>query len=221
MPTRYTLYSSREEIEEHLQAPFAADSSYQPSYNIYPEQKKPIARVDHSGKRSIQPYQWGLADPKNSNSLLVDTHKNDFDETAYLNGLLQHKRCIIPANGFFEWKTLTDSQEPFYLRMLNKSLIGFAGLYDQLKTDEGDTYYAFAIITVEANAMVKPLSDSMPAILPRDSYDIWLNREVQDTSVLRELLKPAVIYEMAALRVPDLVNDSNNDSPELIQPIPK
>jgi len=221
MPTRYTLYAERNEIEQHLKTSFDTNISYTPSYNIRPEQEKPVARVDHSGKTSIKKYTWGIPSATGSNSLMVDAYKADFDDEAYLNGLLKHKRCIIPANGFYEWKSLSDSNEPFYLRMLNKSLIGFAGLYDQITNSQGEKYYAFTIVTVEANAMVKPLSDTMPAILHQDSYNLWLNREVEDTDVLKEVLKPTVIYEMAALRVPDLVNNPKNDSPDLIQPIPK
>lgn len=223
MPTRYTLYAEPNEIEQQLNTSFSEKGKerYEPSYNICPGQQKPIARIDHSGRTSIKQYKWGLPDPTNSNSLKVDTFKGDFEDQAYLSGLLKHKRCIIPANGFYECKSLSDSNEPFYLRMLNKSLIGFAGLYDQIKNKQGEKYYAFTIVTVEANAMVKPLSDTMPAILPQDSYNLWLNREVEDSDILMEMLQPTVIYEMAALRVPDLVNDPENDSPELIQPIPK
>ena len=231
MPTRYTLYSEKQDIEEYLETRFLEPEQYNPSYNIAPATHMPVARVDHSGKRVITSYRWGLPEPgtdryasddeNGESDLIPHINKEDFEDSSYLMGLLQKKRCIIPANGFYEWKKLTDNQEPFYLRLLNKELTAFAGLYDNIIDENGEKSHAYMILNVAANAMVKPLSDHMPAMLGAESHDLWLNRSVEDSEVLLEALQPTVIYEMATLRVPELVNDTEKDSPELIQPIPK
>jgi len=230
MPTRYTLYSEQQDIEQYLYARFLEPEQYEPSYNITCGTRMPVARVDHSGKRVITTYRWGLPEPSDGEAengreedkeLSPHVNKEDIEDSSYLLGLLKKKRCIIPANGFYEWKKLTDNQEPFYLRLLNQELTAFAGVYDDFVDENGDKAYAYIILNVSANAMVKPLSDHMPAILNAKSHDLWLNRSVEDSEVLLEVLQPTVIYEMATLRVPELVNDIENDSQELIQPIPK
>jgi len=224
MASRYTLFVEKKEIEQHFNAEFDESGKYEPSYNIYPFSPRPVVRIDHSGRRIITHYNWGFdgtGSKHNRGEKQVDVFKEKLEDEAYFKGLLRNKRCIIPANGFYEWKTLEDRNEPFYLKLLNKDLIGFAGLYDDFESSDGKRFFSFVMITVSANAMVNPLNSEMPAILNEDSYDFWLNRDIDDMDTLSRKLEPVVIYEMAALRVPEDVNDTSNDSSELIQPIPR
>ena len=225
MPSRYTLFTPEEEIVTHFGIDNHSGLDLEQSYNIDVGSEIPIVRVGHSADRILTRYKWGLV-PSTGNSLdegkdAYDVHEEKLDEDTFYQQLLKKKRCIVPANGFYEWKSLPNNEEPFYVRMLNRDLIGFAGLYDRWTSDDGTAYDTVTIVTTQANAMIKPLSSEMPAILDEEAYDVWLNRELEDVETLKSLLKSPPIYEMAILRVGLDVNDPTQNHPDLIQPIPK
>lgn len=222
---RYTLHSSKEDIEEYFQASSEDTGLFRPNFNIAPGTVNPVILTGISGKREIGGLRWGLipkwADEASTGYKMINARAETLDEKKSFKGPFERKRCIIPANGFYEWKTEKQSKQPFYIRLLTQELMGFAGLYEKWTSPEGEDIYSYTIITTEANALVHPLHDRMPVILKPSSYDTWLDRENHDTESLSELLKPYSITEMATYRVTEEVNKPENNKPELIQPIPK
>lgn len=225
MCRRYTLHSEREEIEAFFEAKAEAADLFTPDYNVAPGTVNPLVLAGSQGQRKIDGLKWGLipsgGQDKKKGSELINAPAEKLNEEETLKKLFISKRCIIPANGFYEWKTEQQKKQPFYIRLLTHELMGFAGLYEKEITPEGDETYSYTIITTEANALVAPLHDRMPAILRHEAYEMWLNPENKDPDLLSDLLKPYELTEMATYRVSDKVNKTENNDPKLIQPIPK
>lgn len=222
---RYTLYSSKEDIENHFEATAEDDGLFTPNYNVAPGTTMPVVLAGVSGDREIGGMRWGLipkwADDKNTGYNMINARGETLHEKKSFKGPFENKRCIVPANGFYEWKGDKREKQPFYIRLLNEQVVGFAGLYERWTSDDGEDIYSYTIITTEANALVAPLHDRMPVILQKDMYKVWLNPENEDTDMLSQYLKPFPLEQMATYRVTDEVNSTKNNKPELIQPIPK
>ncbi|MEX2363937.1 MAG: SOS response-associated peptidase family protein, partial [Balneolaceae bacterium] len=137
-----------------------------------------------------------------------------------LKKLAETSACIIPASGFYKWKETVHDPLPFYLRVLSKEILPLAGIYTAVKDEKGNLTYSFAVITMPANALVEPLDKSMPCIVEPSDLNKWLGG-----GALKMLEKgfngQYLLPDMAVYRVPDLVNNPENNSRELIQPIPK
>lgn len=224
---RYTLHSSKEDIEEHFDAKTESNGDlYEPRYNIAPGTINPVVVRNDAGHRMITGYRWGLippwADDENTGYNMINARAETLQEKKTYKKPFQYRRCIIPANGFYEWKTEERKKQPFYIRLLSEELIGFAGLFERWAPKNQKEVYSYTIITTEANALVQPLHDRMPVILKKQDYGTWLDPQQQDLDRLQGLLQPYdEITHMATYRVTDEVNKPQNDKPELIQPIPK
>lgn len=222
---RYTLYSSKEEVESFFKAKAEDEHLFEQNYNVAPGSTMPVVLTGRSGEREIGGLRWGLiprwADDVDTGYKMINARGETLSEKKTFREPFLKRRCIIPANGFYEWKNEEPKKQPFYIRVLTYDLIGFAGLYERWTSPEGEDIYSYTIITTEANALVRPLHDRMPVILNPDDYDAWLDNDNQDTDALQGLLKPYDITEMATYRVSDKVNNTKNNFAKLIQPIPK
>ena len=222
---RYTLHSEREDVEEFFDARAEDKELFKPNYNVAPGTVNPVVLVGSNGQREIGGLRWGLipswAEDESTGYKMINARAETLAEKKSFKGPFMSKRCIIPANGFYEWKTEQQKKQPFYIRLLTHDLLGFAGLYEKWTSPEGEDIYSYTIITTEANALVAPLHDRMPAILRHEAYAMWLNPENKDPELLNDLLKPYELTEMATYRVSDKVNKPENNNPKLIQPIPK
>jgi putative SOS response-associated peptidase YedK len=225
---RYTLHSSAEEVANHFDAKLSDEDHefFEPSYNIAPGSTRPVVLLGNQQQRTIGGMRWGLipswAEDEQTGYKMINARAESIDEKKSFNGPFQSQRCIVPANGFYEWKSDKKEKQPFYIRVLTHDIIGFAGLYEKWESKEGELIYSFTIITTEANALVKPLHDRMPVVLQPNHYSTWLDPENNEQpEVLKNLLQPYPFEEMATFRVTEEVNTPKNDRPELIQPIPK
>jgi putative SOS response-associated peptidase YedK len=133
------------------------------------------------------------------------------------SSLVQDRRCLIPASGFFEWKKAGRLKIPYYIHRKDDALFAFAGLYDIWRAGN-EPLYSCTIITTEPNRVVAPLHDRMPAILCRDDEDLWLGKGGLDKSCLARVLSPYPEEELEAYQVSRRVNDTSQDSVEIITP---
>jgi len=221
---RYALYSPKVEIESHFEAPFRDEDEYTPSWNIAPGSFNPVALLGKARVAGIAPMRWGLvpgfAKDSNIGFSMINARSETIDEKPSFSKPFQRKRCLIPANGFYEWKNPegTKIKIPFYIRLIHTELFAFAGIFDFWKSDSGEELFTYTIITTKANPLLEPLHERMPVILEPYQYKEWLNPINNDVDLLKSYLKPYPMQKMRVFRVSDLVNKTANNSSELIQP---
>lgn len=193
------------------------------TYNAAPSQLLPVIVEDASGERVALPMQWGLvprwrrSDGK-AGVAPINARAETLDEKPMFRGLVKAKRCIVPASGFYEWQRVDGRKQPYYLTSDDGELWGLAGLYDLTHDESNDAAGSFTIITTGANPLVAPLHERMPAILRRDDEEEWISRDVNDPLQVERLLRPYPEEAMRVYRVSPRVNNTRNNTPELIVP---
>lgn len=194
----------------------------EPSYNIAPTQAILAARAVETGDREFVHLHWGLIphwskgpDPKYS---MINARADSVaNKPAYRDPFKRH-RCLIPADGFYEWQNLGNGKQPYFIRLRGGQPFAFAGLWD-CWTGEGTLPIESAtIITCDANALVEPIHERMPVILPPRLYDRWLDPTARPAQLI-ELLKPYPDLLMEAYPVGREVNSPRSDSSALIAPL--
>lgn len=219
---RFVLKSSHDEIASQFGLTSAGQLTTGPHYNIAPSTEIAVIRSNETGKRELAGLRWGLIPPWAKDSKRGTFPINARAETCatkpMFRNALRKRRCLIPADGFYEWGTIDGRKQPFYFHMLDDRPFAFAGLWERWKGD-GQTIDSCAIIVGTANELLQPIHDRMPIILEPNDYDLWLNPEITDAELLTPLLKPYPADEMAAYPVSTRVNSPRNDYAELIQSI--
>lgn len=187
-----------------------------PSYNIAPTQK--VAVVVTDGVKKLVSVRWGLvpswAKDISIGSKMINARAETITEKASYKNAFKKRRCLVVADGFYEWQNVGDSKRPVYIRLKSGKPFGFAGLYEVWKPQEGDAITTCTIITTEANELMVPIHARMPVIIPRQHEDLWLNPE---TEAPGWLLKPYPAEEMEAYPVSKRVNSPKNNSPLCIE----
>ena len=130
------------------------------------------------------------------------------------------RRCLIVADGCFEWQNRGAGKVPLYIRLRSGKPFAFAGLYDYWTSPEGHSIGTCAIITTDANDLMRPIHHRMPVILPTEHHAVWLDPTIEDEALLRPLLQPCPSEAMEAYEVSRLVNSPRNNSPTCIAPVP-
>jgi putative SOS response-associated peptidase YedK len=196
---------------------------FDPSYNIAPSQTVPV--ITRNSPNRVTMMRWGFAWSKDAKHGTINIRKETTKEKKYFQGILLTQRCIIPSDGFYEWKTVNlegkDEKYPFYIYLKDRSLFGFAGLYNKLSDAEGKDHYTFAILTCPPNSTVKKVHHRMPAILEESDEDAWLDYENKDFESLNDMIKPFPAKEMKLHPVTKRVNSPRNDDKRLIKPYEK
>jgi putative SOS response-associated peptidase YedK len=210
---RYTLYTDLDRLIEQFELFRAAD--IQPRYNIAPSQMVPVVRQAEEG-RELVAMRWGLIpswakDEKAGYSMI-----NARAETVAEKPAFRRRRCLIPVDGFYEWKKLERAKQPFHVRLRNGEPFAFAGLWEHWQGPEGRTVESCAIIVTDANELMRPIHDRMPVILDRGSYATWLDPNLTDAERLKALLAPYPNERMEAQPVSAAVNSPKNDRADLI-----
>jgi putative SOS response-associated peptidase YedK len=182
-----------------------------PSYNIAPTQK--VAVVVADGVKKLVPARWGLvpswAKDISVGSKMINARAETITEKASYKNAFKKRRCLVVADGFYEWQDVGDSKRPVYIRLKSGKSFGFAGLYEVWKSPEGEEVTTCTIITTEANELMSPIHARMPVIIPRQDEDQWLNPETKDPGWL---LEPYPAEEMEAYPVSKRVNSPKNNS---------
>ena len=194
------------------------------TYNAAPSQELPVIVEDDDGERTVRLMRWGLLPrwrkPGEGRTVApINARAETLLEKPMFRPLVGRKRCIVPANGFYEWRRDGARKQPFYLTAKDGSLFGFAGLYDETTDPDGEILGSYTIITTNPNPLVAPLHDRMPAILRLGDEDEWLSREETDPHAAQALLQPYPAEAMTVYAVGPGVNNPRNDSPTLIAPV--
>lgn len=195
----------------------------EPRYNIAPTQTAWVIRTigDHN---QLDQLKWGLIpswakDPKIGNSL-INARSETVAEKPSFRHAIKKCRCIIPANGFFEWEHIGEKKQPNYIRMTDDGLMAFAGIWEHWKAPEdGTAIETFSILTTESNQLIAPLHDRMPVILRPYDYSLWLDPLMQDPGELKHLYQPLPAEMLEMHQVTDRMNSPRFIGPECIAPI--
>lgn len=216
---RYTILVSWDELMLRFMLDQAAPPYHRPKYNVAPGQMI-MAIVNDGMKNRIGELKWGLVphwakDPKIGNQMLNARSETLLDKPAYKLPF-ERKRCLIPADGFYEWKRSENGKQPMRITMKDGGLFAMAALYDTWIAPDGTKIGSCSIVTTEPNPLVADIHDRMPVILRKDDEAIWLNRDFRDTRQLSELLKPYPAERMDAYPVSAAVGNVRNDEPALV-----
>jgi putative SOS response-associated peptidase YedK len=192
-----------------------------PSYNIAPGQE--IVIINDEGVRQLIQCTWGFipswAKEPSIGNKMINARSETVAEKPAFRSAFKKKRCLVIADGFYEWKTEGKRKFPIYIRLKSKEPFGFAGLYNVWKAPDGNQLCTCTIITTEANETVKPIHDRMPVILPRDAEDMWINPATEDKEALVGILKPYPSEEMEAYEVSTNVNFPQHNTSSNIKPL--
>lgn len=192
-----------------------------PRYNAAPTQPILAVRVAPSGRRELVPLRWGLipawsAGPDSRYSMINARAETVHQKPAYRDAF-RRRRCLIPADGFYEWRQERSGREPYYIRLRDGEPFAFAGLWESWQQPDGERIDSCTIIVTEANELVRPIHDRMPVILPPESHSAWLDPDQHDPARLLPLLRPYPAQAMEAWRVSRRVNNPRHDGPDLIE----
>lgn len=226
---RYTIAHSTEEILERFQI-LAERIAVEPSYNVAPSHSVPVVVPDRSGSSSdapgrlLQLCKWGLVpfwvkDLKGAKPIINAQAESLAERTTFKDAFVK-RRCVIPADGFYEWKKDKRGKVPVRMRLQGEKLFGFAGIYQDWRSPDGSKVRTFAIITVPANDAIKHIHHRMPAILTREAENVWLDPEVEDADALSQCLQPYPYNDLEAYVVSSKINKPDTNSPELIVAVP-
>jgi putative SOS response-associated peptidase YedK len=195
-----------------------------PRYNIAPSQPVATVRAAPAGSgRELALLRWGLIpswskDPAIGNRLINARAETAREKPSFRNAFRRH-RCLIPANGFYEWQRRERGKQPYFVRMRDERVFAFAGLWDRWESPDEGVIETCAILTISANAVLAPIHDRMPMILPRTEYARWLDPALLDTDSLAPLLAPSPPEDMLAFPVSPRVNAPAIDDEKCIAPL--
>jgi len=200
-----------------------ADSlvDYKPRYNVAPTQPHFIVRIRYEN-REVIPATWGLVRSGSKDASMAAKTINARSETvetrAAFRDAFQERRCVVPADGFFEWTGPKTARQPTWFHREDSGLLLFAGLYEAWQKERGDWQTTFTILTTTANAVLASYHDRMPVILADRDADDWMDPRAPEPRALKRLLAPAPDDLLIATPVSPDVNNVENDSPELLKP---
>ncbi len=221
---RFTLALSLEDLKTIVSARYdilSLDlSNYTPRYNIAPSQ--PVLSIINDGSHDrLGHLKWGLvppfADDQKVGYALINAKAETLVYKQSFKPSLEKRRCLILADGFYEWQKTDRGKIPHRFIIKDEPLMAFAGLWSIFTTKDGQKLYTCAIVTTRANNIMAPIHDRMPVILSREQQKIWLNPRQQDLQLLTSLLRPYEEKIMARYQVKTAVNNPFVDYPELIE----
>ena len=220
---RFVQAQSPQSYAAHFGAGLAVEESLDPSWNVAPTDRV-YAVADHEGARTLGTFRWGLIPWYAASPRVAAKHINARAETVASKPAFKdsfaRRRCIIPADGFYEWERLESGGKlPHYIRSEDGTPLALAGLWASWRDPDGERITTCTIITTKPNDLVERLHDRMPVVLPGDSWDRWLDPEYSDEPGLRSLLAAPPSRGMTEHAVSTLVNDVKNNYPECIEPL--
>ena len=215
---RYCITSAPEAIRALFRYPNRPN--FPPRYNVAPTQPVPIVRL-MEGERRFALVRWGLIppwvkDPKGF-ALLINARGETVNEKPAFRNAMKRRRCLFPADGFYEWKVQGPRRRAFHARRPGGGPLAFAGLWETWMGPDGEEMETAAIVTTQANKEMGTVHHRAPVILSPEQFDFWLSHEV-DAKAAAELFKPAPDGSMEVYEVSPAVNKVANDSPELVEP---
>lgn len=217
---RFSLHTPESRIREAFNLEPAALLGLEPRYNITPSQNIPIIRDTETSREMVQA-QWGLVphwskEPKTKYSTINARIESVAEKPTYRTPF-RRRRCLILADGFYEWKRIAGNKIPHHIRMRDRSVFAFAGLWDHWE-DGNDVLDSCVIITTPSNEVMKPIHERMPAIIAPAHYDLWLDSRVTEKQEIMQYLTSAPSLQLTAYPVSTWVNSPKNNDERCIQP---
>lgn len=218
---RFTLTVSPDELRQAFPN-FEIPVDLPPSYNIAPTQPIPVIPNDQNNALTF--YRWGLVpswakDENFGGYTLINARAETVAEKPSFRSSFRHKRCLVLADGFYEWKKNPAGRKiPYFISLNSQQPFGFAGLWDKWISPHGDPLYSACIITTKPNRIVKTIHDRMPVILHQEDHELWLSPGEGDPAALQRLLDPYPAEELQAYPVSPFVNSPKNNDPRCIEP---
>ncbi|WP_427163010.1 SOS response-associated peptidase [Aliinostoc sp. HNIBRCY26] len=216
---RFTLTQSAQALADFFQIQEVPNLTAQ--YNIAPTQM--VATVLYNptdNKRQLQHLRWGLipswAKDPNIGAKLINARSETVAEKPSFRSAFKKRRCLVVADGFYEWQKQQSTKQPFYFRLGDGNPFAFAGLWEKWISPAQEEVISCTILTTTANELLQSIHDRMPVIIDPKDYDTWLNPEIQTAQKLQPLLSPYSAAAMTAYPVSKLVNSAKNNTPECI-----
>src|SRR6267143_2026122 len=221
---RYTLKTPVEQLSEKFQLPEIIP--LKPRYNIVPSQSVAVVRLlPDDTDRKLAMLRWGLLPAWVKDPAKVQQPINAKAETAaekpMFRDAFKRRRCLVPADGFYEWKQEGGRKQPVYIGMKDGEPFAFAGLWERWVGEEDKFIESCTILTTEPNDLLEPIHNRMPVILDPNDYDLWLDPNVQEVSRLKPLLHPFPPEQMTYYLVNLRVNNPRNDDALCVEPLPQ
>ena len=216
---RFSLSTAPDWVAEHFGLEEVPD--LKPRYNIAPTQDVAVVRQRRSGGRHLDLLRWGLLpasmpDTPGGAPLINARSETVADKPSFRQAFLQ-RRCLVPADGFFEWKRVDGRKLPIYFTLRDRQPFAFAGLWERWVASDGHPVESCTILTTEPNELVRSVHDRMPVILEPDGYDPWLAPDSKPEKDLVPLFRPCSAASMECYPVSPMVNRAEADTPECIE----
>jgi putative SOS response-associated peptidase YedK len=221
---RYRLSRRKQLVEEYFDAVSDDAGDWTPRYNIAPTQPVPVIRQNpKEPRRELSWMRWGLIPSWAKDASVAAQMINARSETAATKPAfrepLSSRRCLIPADGFYEWKRSGKMKQPYCFEVNDGELFAFAGLWDRWKDPSGQWIKSCSILTTTPNAVTSTVHDRMPVILDRADYDLWLDPGMKDVAAASGLLKPYDARLMRCYPISTRVDHAANDDEECSTPV--
>lgn len=221
---RSSLTKTEKEIEQRFGATFYSDELERynplPNYNVAPTHNMPV--ITNTDPKHLNIYRWGLIpfwakDMKIGYKMINARVETLLAKSAFKNAV-KSKRCIVPMDGFYEWKRDGKAKMPYRIILPDTPIFSVAGLWECWKNDDGEEIYSFTVITQEPNELMKNIHDRMPAILSPEQEALWIDNEISPTDAI-QLITPYPSKLMKAYRVDSRVGKVSENDRHLIEPI--
>lgn len=199
---RFSLTADGETLAAFFELP-ALTAPLEPRFNIAPTQSVAIIRLSQGGARRLDLVRWGLVPhwsrDRRVSARLINARAESVHEKPAFREAMKRRRCLVAADGFYEWKRTGSTKQPFLVRLRDGAPFAMAGLWERWRDEHDQVLDSCTIITTRANALVAPIHDRMPVILPPETWDAWLARNTAELAPLRALLVPPPAEILEAL----------------------
>jgi putative SOS response-associated peptidase YedK len=219
---RYELHTPVEEIARRFDAALTEEAAaLPPRYNIAPTLRVPVVRATAQG-REVEAMTWGLlpgwakdaagVKPINARAETV------FEKPMFRNAI-KRRRCLVPADGFYEWRAGPAGKQPFHIGMADDSPFAFAGIWEYWAKPDHEPVVSCAVLVTAANELMAKIHDRMPVIVRPEHYPAWLDAKLTESQAITPMLEPYPAEEMRAYPVSTRVNNARNEGPDLARPL--
>ena len=221
---RFVQYSPLQTIQQMLDVGTVSFEVI-PNYNVAPTQKI-ITVIKHNNENKLEKLHWGLvpfwAKDISIGSRMINARAETVSQKPSFRNAFRKRRCLIPADGFYEWKGEKGNKQPYYVSIPSGEPFSFAGLWEtwtDKETGEESVYKSCTIITTAASESIREIHHRMPAILDPEFHEKWLNTDIQDPKALQVIINDGIIHNMSFYPVSKLVNSVKNNDPNCIKPV--
>ncbi|MDA0193896.1 MAG: SOS response-associated peptidase [Bacteroidetes bacterium] len=220
MCSRYALTSPSENL--HKRFKLDVTEAYKPTYNAAPTNLLPV--ITNQNPKGFSFFYWGatpkMANDKTISAKLYNARSDELTGKASYRIALESRRCLVPANGYYDWKRIgKKGRIPYWIYPETRDEFSFAGIWEEYDDDDGRTEHVFRIITVPTNGIVDSNSDQMPAILNSEDEIFWLNSNTQKNELM-SFLKSYPLGKMRSHSVSTRLNNTSVNEPSLIEHLP-